>query len=256
MIEIEQYAERFATAYDEHWRPYPTRVAGELLRLHQQLDPDGERQLLDIGCGTGIVGAHFQQAGYRLTGLDASRAMLERARDRLGEDAVLIHGDAADFTLDQTFPFAVSTYDIPNHLGDLDRIGGYLRCVFRAVRPGGLFAFDVATRAGLRGINGIQVRETDDSILLYRGALNEAAGCGFYRISGAVRAPDGRYDRFETTITNSIVPFDRLRAALAEVGWRDTYLASTTDLTTPLPDGDPDSADPSLRRVFVISRRP
>lgn len=256
MIEHEPYAGEFATAYDEHWSPYPTRVAGELLRLHQKLDPDGERRLLDIGCGTGIVGAQFQQAGYQLTGLDASPAMLRRARDRLGDGPVLVHGDAADFTLDATFPFAVSTYDIPNHLGDPDRIRGYLRCVFRAVRPGGLFAFDVATRTGLRGINAIQVRETDDSILLYRGALNEAAGYGFYRISGAVRAPDGRYDRFETTITNSVVPFDRLRAALAEVGWRDTYLAATTDLATPLPDGDPESADPSLRRVFVICRRP
>jgi SAM-dependent methyltransferase len=248
---VEEYAGGFAQAYDEHWRGYPAKAASELLALHRALAPDQERALLDIGCGTGIVAAHFQQAGYAVTGLDTSRAMLARARARLGEAAVLVHGDAADFVLDQRFPFAVSTYDIPNHLAGMARIRSYLECVFRAVRPGGLFAFDVATRKGLLGINSVQVRETEDSILLYRGALNEPAGYGFYRISGVVRAPDGRYDRFETTITNSLVPLDQLRTSLREVGWRDTYLAAPTDLVTPL-DRDPEL----LSRVYFVSRRP
>jgi SAM-dependent methyltransferase len=248
---VEEYAEGFAQAYDEHWHSYPAKAAIGLLALHRALAPDRERALLDVGCGTGIVAAHFQQAGYAVTGLDTSPAMLARARARLGEAAVLVPGDAADFVLDQRFPFAVSTYDIPNHLGRPERIRSYLECVFRAVRPGGLFAFDVATRKGLLGINSVQVRETEDSILLYRGALNELAGYGFYRISGVVRAPDGRYDRFETTITNSLVPLDQLRTSLREVGWRDTYLAAPTDLVTPL-DRDPEL----LSRVYFVSRRP
>lgn len=255
----EQYAEGLAQAYDEHWSPYPTRAAEQLLRLHRALAPDAEhrpseRRLLDIGCGTGIVAAQFQQAGYEVTGLDVSEAMLRRARTRLGDAAVLVRGDAADFTVAEPFPLAVSTYDIPNHLGSLERISSYLECAFRAVRPGGVFAFDVATRKGLLGINAIQVRETEESILLYRGALNEPAGYGFYRISGVVRAPDGRYDRFETTITNSVVPLDQLADALKRVGWRDTYLAAPTDLLTPLA-GDPVAAAGALRRVCFVTRR-
>lgn len=183
--------------------------------------------------------------------------MLERARARLGEKAVLIHGDAADFALEETFPFVISTYDIPNHLGGMERVGAYLRCVFRALVPGGLFAFDVATLKGLAGINAIQVRENDSSILLYRGALNEDAGCGFYRISGVMRAADGRYDRFQTTITNWIVPLDGLLVAMREVGYRDTYLAAPTDLTTPLDPSDQPAAQATqgLSRVYVIARR-
>lgn len=250
----EQYAEGFAQAYDEHWSPYPTRAAEQLLRLHRALDPGAERRLLDIGCGTGIVAAQFQQAGYEVTGLDVSEAMLRRARARLGDGAVLVHGDAAEFTVAEPFPLAVSTYDIPNHLGSPERIRSYLERVHRAVRPGGVFAFDVATRKGLLGINAIQVRETEESILLYRGALNEAAGYGFYRISGVVRAPDGRYDRFETTITNSVVPLDELADTLKRVGWRDTYLAAPADLLTPLA-GDPTTAAEQLPRVYVVSRR-
>lgn len=250
----EEYAEGFARAYDEHWHLYPTRAAAHLLDLHRTLAPDAERRLLDVGCGTGIVAAHFQQAGYRVTGLDVSAAMLARARERLGEQATLIHGDATDFTLPETYPFAVSTYDIPNHLGGMERVAAYLRCVYRAVAPGGLFAFDVATRKGLAGINAIQVRETEESILLYRGALNEEAGYGFYRISGVVRAPDGRYDRFQTTITNTVVPLGRLLELVREVGWRDPYLAAPTALTTPL-DDDPDKLADRLPRVYVVAWR-
>ena len=251
---MEQYAEGFAQAYDEHWSPYPTRAAEQLLRLHRALDPNAERRLLDIGCGTGIVAAQFQQAGYEVTGLDISEAMLRRARTRLGEGAVFVHGDATDFTVAEPFPFAVSTYDIPNHLGSLEKISSYLECAFRAVRPGGVFAFDVATPKALLGINAIQVRETEESILLYRGALNETAGYGFYRISGAVRAPDGRYDRFETTITNWVVPLDRLADTLKQVGWRDTYLAAPADLLTPLADAEVAAAE-QLTRVYFITRR-
>ena len=131
----EEYAEGFARAYDEHWHPYPTRAAAHLLDLHRTLAPDAERRLLDVGCGTGIVAAHFQQAGYRVTGLDVSRAMLARARERLGEQATLIHGDAADFTLPETYPFAVSIYDIPNHLGDTARYTHRRYAATRSIPP-------------------------------------------------------------------------------------------------------------------------
>lgn len=251
---MQQYAEGFAQAYDEHWSPYPTRAADQLLKLHQALAPDAGRRLLDIGCGTGIVAGAFQTAGYAVTGLDVSEAMLKRARTRLGDGAVLIHGDATDFTVAEPFPLAVSTYDIPNHLGTPERIAAYLRCVYAAVEPDGVFAFDVATPKALQGINAIQVRETDESILLYRGALNEEAGYGFYRISGAVRAADGRYDRFETTITNWIVSLDRVAELLKDVGWREAYVAAPTDLTTPL-DGPPSVAGEPLMRVYFVARR-
>jgi predicted TPR repeat methyltransferase len=75
---IEQYAEGFAQAYDELWNPYPTRAAAQLLKLHETLDPGAERRVLDVGCGTGIVGAAFQRVGYSVTGLDPSRAMRAR----------------------------------------------------------------------------------------------------------------------------------------------------------------------------------
>lgn len=249
-----QYADRFPQVYDRYWLPYPRRIGPALRELHQKLAPDAERRVLDVGCGTGIVAAAFQQDGYEVAGVDVSAAMLARARERLGETATLIRADASDFRTDRRFPLAVSTYDIPNHIGDPDRIRSYLECVYAAVDPGGWFVFDVATPTGLRSINNAQVRETEDAILLYRGALDEAAGYGVYRISGVTRAPDGRYDRFAVTITNHLVPVDQLLTTVAEVGWRDLYLATPSNLTTPLVD--PEVVLAEQPRVFVVCRRP
>lgn len=244
------YVEGFAQAYDQFWRPYPTQSAKALLELVRTAAPEA-RRVLDIGCGTGIVAEHFLQAGYDVTGIDRSPAMLARARARLGDALVLREADAADFAVDEPFPVAVSTYDIPNHLDDLDRVAAYLGCVYKAVAPGGLFAFDIATVEGLRGMNKVQIRDTEEAILLFRGALNESAGMGFYRISGVVRAEDGRYDRFETTMTNIVVPIEPILELMAGMGWTGTYLAAPGDLLTPLAE-----VPATLPHLYVVARKP
>jgi SAM-dependent methyltransferase len=249
----EDYVEGFAQAYDRFWYPYPSKSADALVELVRKAAPDAKR-VLDIGCGTGIVADRFVREGYSVTGLDRSPAMLERARDRLGADAELREGDAADFTVGRPYPVAVSTYDIPNHLADLDHVAAYLRCVYEAVEPGGLFAFDIATVEGLRGMNKVQIRDTEEAILLFRGALNESAGMGFYRITGVVRADDGRYDRFEATMTNIVVPLEWTLRELAAAGWADCYPAAPADLLTPLAEPWPQTAA-ELPHVYLIARK-
>lgn len=250
----EDYVEGFAQAYDRFWYPYPSKSADALLTLVRDAAPDAKR-VLDVGCGTGIVAERFIREEYTVTGLDRSPAMLERARDRLGPDVGLREGDAAGFTVDEPYPVVVSTYDIPNHLADLDQVAAYLRCVYEAVEPGGLFAFDIATVEGLSGMNKVQIRDTEEAILLFRGALNEAAGMGFYRITGVVRAEDGRYDRFEATMTNIVVPLDWTLRELAAAGWVDSYPAAPDDLLTPLSQPWTDTAA-ALPHVYLISRKP
>ncbi len=63
-------------------------------------------EVLDVGCGTGIQLASYQRAGCRVTGIDASPAMLEVARRRLGQRASLELGDAA------AMPYADRAFDL------------------------------------------------------------------------------------------------------------------------------------------------
>ncbi|MGV9254479.1 class I SAM-dependent methyltransferase [Streptomyces sp. NPDC003697] len=58
--------------------------------------PQPPGDLLDIGCGTGSLSLLAAEQGHRVTGVDRSPAMVERARAKLaGRDAVLLVGDAA-----------------------------------------------------------------------------------------------------------------------------------------------------------------
>jgi ubiquinone/menaquinone biosynthesis C-methylase UbiE len=67
--------------------------------------PRRRQKLLDIGCGTGFFLELFWDAGFDVTGLDASPSMLSKARERLGI--------RADFHLGQAenLPFEDKEYD-------------------------------------------------------------------------------------------------------------------------------------------------
>jgi SAM-dependent methyltransferase len=62
--------------------------------------PRRGQRLLEVGCGTGIFLEVLHNAGFDVTGLDSSPAMLEEARARLGRCADLHLGDAAHLPFD------------------------------------------------------------------------------------------------------------------------------------------------------------
>ncbi|MFJ3823693.1 class I SAM-dependent methyltransferase [Streptomyces nodosus] len=64
-------------------------------RLERWLPPE-PGDVLDLGCGTGSLSLLASEQGHRVTGVDLSPAMLDRARAKLaGRDAVFRVGDAA-----------------------------------------------------------------------------------------------------------------------------------------------------------------
>ena len=61
--------------------------------LNELFSADDEKvaDILDVCCGTGLLAAELAARGYRVTGVDASEAMLAQARRLLGPHATLIH---------------------------------------------------------------------------------------------------------------------------------------------------------------------
>ncbi|UXY26650.1 class I SAM-dependent methyltransferase [Streptomyces sp. HUAS TT20] len=58
--------------------------------------PGRPADVLDLGCGTGSLSLLAAERGHRVTGVDLSVPMVERARAKLaGRDAVFLVGDAA-----------------------------------------------------------------------------------------------------------------------------------------------------------------
>jgi predicted TPR repeat methyltransferase/Flp pilus assembly protein TadD len=113
-------------------------------KLHAMLTNGGRRfaNVLDLGCGTGLCAPFLLQFGDRLTGVDLSRRMLEKASARALYDD-LIEAEAADFLDHCTdrFDLVVAADFIP-YFGDLAAL---FEKVARVLKPGGLFAFNTET---------------------------------------------------------------------------------------------------------------
>jgi ubiquinone/menaquinone biosynthesis C-methylase UbiE len=93
-----------------------------------------ETRVLDVGCGTGNYAAVLTQAtGCRMTGVDPSRSMLERAREAAPWES-LAQGSAESLPFpDGAFDLVMST-DVIHHVGDRE---AYFREAARVLRPRG-----------------------------------------------------------------------------------------------------------------------
>jgi predicted TPR repeat methyltransferase len=91
-------------------------VAGMLARFSS---PTEQLDIIDVGCGTGLVGSLVAHKAKRLVGVDASLPMLERARAKnLYQN--LTHGDLVAFMREQSETCdAVTCAATLIHFGDL-----------------------------------------------------------------------------------------------------------------------------------------
>jgi SAM-dependent methyltransferase len=129
-IVVDPCYERWATHLDRLWIP----------------DPAGVHDVLDVGCGTGLLAAQLISRGYHVTGVDASQAMLERARRLLGPRARLCHRVLPDLSVEGTFDAAIATFDALNYLTP-DEFRRTLRATAELLRTGGWLIFDLHTDA-------------------------------------------------------------------------------------------------------------
>jgi SAM-dependent methyltransferase len=103
------------------------------------------RRVLDIACGTGPHLIRLAERGYRMTGLDLSAKNIEFLGERLearGDHAELIVGDMTAFRLRRPVDAAICMQDSQGHLLTNAQLLAHLRCVARALRPGGVYVFD------------------------------------------------------------------------------------------------------------------
>ncbi|MHC1786415.1 MAG: class I SAM-dependent methyltransferase [Christensenellales bacterium] len=112
------------------------------VRFIGSLLPEGA-SLLDIGCGPGLYTRRLAQRGLRVTGLDFSASSIAWAKQNdAGSDYILQDYLRMDF--DEQFDMVTLIWCDYGALVPEDR-QNLLRRIYRALKPGGLFLFDVYT---------------------------------------------------------------------------------------------------------------
>ena len=105
-------------------------------------------RVLELGCGTGNATVLLVRHGLEVVGVDASPAMLAVARQKLPETELVV-GDAREVALPGRFGLALAVFDVVNNLLDDGDLATVARRVHRHLLPGGVWAFDANTAAGL-----------------------------------------------------------------------------------------------------------
>jgi SAM-dependent methyltransferase len=106
----------------------------ELDVLRRFLGP-GEGRCLDLGCGTGVAFPELTRLGWTVVGVDASEAMLSRAR---------AHGAEVHLASAESLPFDNESFDAAVALWlhtDVDDFSAILREAARVLKSGAQFAY-------------------------------------------------------------------------------------------------------------------
>jgi SAM-dependent methyltransferase len=221
--------------------------------------------VLELGCGTGRITIALSEAGKRITGLDLSERMLERAvkkraalRVEARERLHLIQGDMARFDLGEKFRLVIIPFRPFQHLLDVRQQVDSLDCVRKHLAPGGRLILDVFQTDAERmhdpvhmremlvteykTVDGRQVRISERVVAFHRAEQRNDVEMIF-----SIRHPDGRQERLVFAWTLRYFFRYEIEHLLARCGFRVSALYGNFD-RTPIRDDSPEM-------IFVAEAR-
>ncbi len=154
---VEGYQDDLAYIHDAGFGFHARGVGPGLLALLRESGV-AQGHVVELGCGSGLWARQLLDAGYSVHGIDRSPAMLRMARRRCPEavferasflearlpscDAVTAMGEIFNYLFDET--------------NERSALARFFRRVYEALRPGGVFAFDIAEPGRAGGPGRIQ----------------------------------------------------------------------------------------------------
>lgn len=190
------------------------------------------KTVLDLGCGTGTISCLLAEKGYRVLGCDASVEMLTEAvmkSSAMENPPLFLHQSMEKLKLAEEVDAAISTVDAVNYLTREKDIRETFKRVYRWLRPGGQFIFDVNTPAKLRAMDKqLYTDETEESYCVWRTFFSEKTKCCTYQVDLFRLRRDGAWERDYEEHRERAWSEEELRGFLAEAGF--TKVKLTADL--------------------------
>ncbi|MCF8010502.1 MAG: class I SAM-dependent methyltransferase [Clostridiales bacterium] len=124
----------------EHYDRWYSTAAGRVIDriekgvIFQFLNLQAGDNVLDAGCGTGNYSLDLHQKGFRVTGTDISKGMIEKARKKASSEIQFIKADVC------SLPFESNSFDSAVSVTALEfvpEIYSALQEIYRVVKVGG-----------------------------------------------------------------------------------------------------------------------
>jgi SAM-dependent methyltransferase len=237
----------FAWFYNRYWNEDFHSLAFPILERIWLPRVPAKGRVLDLCCGTGYLAGLLTARGLRVTGIDASPAMIAHAKENVPEADFQV-ADAAAFRVSGRFDGAVSTFDSLNHILDAKQLEAALKRTAKALKPGAPLAFDMLLESAYQTnwADAFSVVR-DDHVLLITGTgfdfRTKLAQC---RIT-MFRLLDGQWRRKDVEVHERCYSTREIDDALAGAGFEAVSYYDARDLGM--------SGQLGQGRTFVVASR-
>jgi len=179
-----------------------------------------DKEIFDLACGTGECLRIWAEKGFLVKGLDASPGMLNVAREKLKDQAGLSLGDMRNFRLAENVPIITCLYDSLNYLLTEDELSSCFRSVYGALKPAGIFVFDMNTIFCLESQwdNQTIVRENSHVYSIWRNTWDESKSISTLRVTLFVKQSEG-YAKNEEVHQERGYAVEAIRGLLEKAGF-------------------------------------
>jgi SAM-dependent methyltransferase len=127
-------------------------IVEEALDKPPAIAPAQHEHALEIGCGLGRICLALADRFDRVTGVDISSEMIDRAREAVTDERVTFmvgEGDNLAGVPGASVDLVLS-FTVFQHIPKISVIESYIRDVGRVLRPGGVFVFQWSNEGGSR----------------------------------------------------------------------------------------------------------
>lgn len=210
------------------------------------------RTLADVACGAGEFALAVARRGLTVTGIDQSPEMLALARsaaDHSGLRVTWLEQDMRDLRLPEPVDAATCLYDSLNYLVDEGELRRAMTAVAGALRPQGLFLFDMSTVRGLATRWGNRVwiiQDADDVFEADQSEFDYDTGIATLRVNAFLHRQNNLYERVREVHRERGYPIQAIDAALEAGGFEVLGRWSSEGFAEITPDA---------QRIFYAARR-
>ncbi|TAL59335.1 MAG: class I SAM-dependent methyltransferase [Bacteroidetes bacterium] len=140
----------YESLFQDYGRTYDSEsftqgTIGECDFIERELDFNKSLRILDVGCGTGRHSIELTKRGYKITGIDLSETMLQKARDKAKAESLKIEflkHDARTLPFNKNFDAAIMLCEGGFPLMETDEMNyEILKSVTKSLNDKGKFIF-------------------------------------------------------------------------------------------------------------------
>lgn len=229
----------FAQVYARGYYPeFSQALAGLLPGIFEQYEIPKTGNLLDLACGEGSFALEMAKMGWNVAGIDQSEEMLRLARHRAttaGLEIDFRQQDMRNFETDRQYDLVTCWFDSLNYLLRIEDVQSAFERVYKTLKPGGWFIFDMNTIYGLaiewQKQKCYVQQETEDLLELHQTTYDFEKRMATMRITWFVRN-DEIWQKYEEIHFERAYSVEKIKNALTATGFSfESVYGSLRNLT-------------------------